>query len=140
MREVEKCVHTLYDNDNFSKWLGIEILAIEEGYVKLKMQIKAEMLNGFDIVHGGIFFSFADSALAFAANTRNRLSVALDAHIQFPASAREGDILFAEAEEMHVGNKTAMYSIRISKEDGTICAIFNGTVYRTSREVINREK
>lgn len=132
----ERCVHAMYDSDKFSQWLGIKLLSIEQGKVKLSMRVKAEMLNGFDILHGGIFFSLADSALAFAANTYNKLSVALDAHIQFPASAREGDLLFAEAKENHSGNKTGMYTVKITKEDGTICAIFNGTVYRTSRQII----
>lgn len=137
MTEEEQCVHALYDNDPFSKWLGIELCSIEEGRVEISMRVKREMLNGFEILHGGVFFSLADSALAFAANTRNKLSVALDAHIQFPASAEEGDLLYAKAEEVHVGRKTAMYRIVIRKENGTICAVINGTVYRTSRSVID---
>ncbi len=136
MTEAEKCVHRMYDKDKFSKWMGIELLSIELGRAKISMIVKPDMLNGFGIVHGGIFFALADSAFAFASNTRNRLSVALEAHIQFPASAGEGDRLFAEAIENHVGNKTGMYTIRVTKEDGTLCAIFNGTVYRTSRPVI----
>ena len=62
-------------HDKFSQWLGIEVLDIQEGYSKIKMTVRGEMVNGFGIVHGGIAFSLADSAFAFACNNRNNLSV-----------------------------------------------------------------
>ena len=74
---AKEVVDHLIENDLFSKWLGIEVLEIREGYSKIKMTIRKEMINGFGILHGGITFSMADSAFAFACNNRNNLSVAL---------------------------------------------------------------
>ena len=78
-----KVVSHLMKNDLFSQWLGIDVLDIKEGYSKIKMKVRKEMINGFGIVHGGIAFSLADSAFAFACNNRNNLSVALDTSINF---------------------------------------------------------
>ena len=80
---ANKVVDHMMQHDGFSKWLGIEIIEIKEGYSKIKMKIRAEMVNGFGIIHGGIAFSLADSAFAFACNNRNVLSVALDTSINF---------------------------------------------------------
>src|SRR5437016_14035462 len=74
---------TMLDKDNFSKWLGIVVDEYREGYCRLHFTIREEMLNGFGIVHGGIVFSAADSAFAFACNSHGQLSVALDVHISF---------------------------------------------------------
>ncbi|OYY12528.1 MAG: thioesterase, partial [Sphingobacteriia bacterium 35-40-8] len=89
--------------DLFSQWLGIEVLTIEEGYSKIKMQVRPEMMNGLGIVHGGIAFAFSDSAFAFACNNRNNLSVALDTSINFLKPVHVGDTLIAEAKEIHNG-------------------------------------
>ena len=72
---ANEVVSHMMDNDLFSQWLGIEILEIKEGYSRIQMTIRNEMVNGFGIVHGGIPFSMADSAFAFACNNRNNLSV-----------------------------------------------------------------
>jgi len=80
-----------------------EILNIKEGYSKIKMTIRNEMLNGFGIVYGGITFSFADSSFAFACNNRNNLLLALDTSINFIKPAHVGDVLTAEAKEIHNG-------------------------------------
>ena len=74
--------HMMY-HDLFSQWLGIEVLEIKEGYSRVRMTVRKEMINGFAVVHGGIAFSLADSAFAFACNTRNNLSIALDTSINF---------------------------------------------------------
>ena len=93
---AEVATHML-QNDLFSQWLGIAIIEIKDGYSKLKMLVRPEMINGFGIVHGGIAFSFADSAFAFACNNRNVLSVALDTSINFIKPVHVGDTLLAEA-------------------------------------------
>jgi acyl-CoA thioesterase len=87
---ANEVVQHMMDNDLFSQWLGIEILEIKEGYSKLKMMVRKEMINGFAVVHGGIAFLLADSAFAFACNNRNNLSMALDTSINFtkPCSCR----------------------------------------------------
>ncbi len=122
-------------NDAFSRWLGLEVEAIGVGYCRLHYVITPSMLNGFGTVHGGVLFSAADSAFAFACNSHGQLSVALDVSISFTQSARVGERLSVEAKEIHLGNKTSVYDIITRNEANEVIAIFKGTAYRTSREV-----
>ena len=122
---AQQVVNHLTENDLFSKWLGIEVLEIREGYSKIKMTIRNEMLNGFGIVHGGVTFSFADSAFAFACNNRNNLSLALDTSINFIKPAHVGDELIAEALEIHNGKSTGLYQITITNQNDHVIALFN---------------
>src|SRR5215217_2608254 len=96
----------MMEHDSFSQWLGIEVIEVQEGYSKIKMTLREEMLNGFGVIHGGVTFSLADSAFAFACNNRNNLSVALDTSITFTKSTAPGDVLTAEARELHNGRST----------------------------------
>jgi len=121
----------------FSQWLGIEVLAVKEGYSQIKMIVRKEMINGFGIVHGGIAFSLADSAFAFACNNRNNLSVALDTAINFTKPVHVGDELTAEAKEIHNGKSTGLYHISITNQKNHIVAIFKGTCFRTGRSLIS---
>jgi len=123
----------MMQNDRFSQWLGLEIDECAEGYCKLHYRITADMINGFEIVHGGILFSAADSAFAFACNSHGILSVALDVSITFTRPARPGDILTVEAKELHLGNKTGLYEVRTTNADGELVAFFKGTSYSTSK-------
>ena len=123
-------------NDLFSQWLGIEVLEIKEGYSRIKMTVRAEMINGFGIVHGGIAFSLADSAFAFACNNRNNLSVALDTAINFLKPVHVGDDLTAEAKEMHNGKSTGLYHITISNHRDHVVAIFKGTCFPTGKTLV----
>lgn len=131
---AKKIVDKMYDNDWFSQWLGIERVIIEQGHCILKMKIRKEMLNGFATVHGGITFSFADSALAFASNAHGRLSVALDCSISFPVAVKEGDVLTCEAKQLSLTAKTGTYLIEVKNQRNENVAFFKGTVYRTSKE------
>ena len=126
----------MMQNDLFSQWLGIEILAIKEGYSKIKMTVRKEMVNGFGIVHGGIAFSLADSAFAFACNNRNTLSVALDTAINFIKPVHVDDVLTAEAKELHNGKSTGLYHITIINQKEHVVAIFKGTCFRTDKKLI----
>jgi acyl-CoA thioesterase len=123
-------------NDLFSQWLGVEVLEIKEGYSKIKMTVRSEMINGFNIVHGGIAFSLADSAFAFACNNRNVLSVALDTSINFLKPVHVGDVLTAEAKEIHNGRSTGLYQISISNQKDHAVALFKGTCFRTDKKLI----
>jgi len=123
-------------NDLFSQWLGVEVLEIREGYSKIKMTVRREMINGFNIVHGGIAFSLADSAFAFACNNRNVLSVALDTAINFLKPVHVGDVLTAEAKELHNGRSTGLYHISISNQNDHVVALFKGTCFRTNKKLI----
>lgn len=131
---AQRVVNKMYDNDWFSQWLGIERVLIEKGHCILRMKTRKEMLNGFGIAHGGICFSFADSALAFASNAYGRLSVALDCSISFPVAVKEGDVLTCEAKELSLTNKTATYLIEVKNQKNQNVAFFKGTVYRTSKQ------
>jgi acyl-CoA thioesterase len=126
----------MMENDLFSQWLGIEVLEIKEGYSKIKMTVREEMINGFRIVHGGIAFSLSDSAFAFACNNRNNLSVALDTSINFTKPVHVGDVLTAEAKELHNGKSTGLYHITITNQKDHIVALFKGTCFRTSKTLI----
>lgn len=123
-------------HDKFSQWLGIEVLDIQEGYSKIKMTVREEMINGFGIVHGGIAFSLADSAFAFACNNRNNLSVALDTSINFTKAIQVGDELTAEAKETHNGRSTGLYFITITNQKNEQVAIFKGTCFRTGKTLV----
>ncbi len=130
-------VNHMMQNDLFSTWLGISILEIKEGYSKIKMTVRPEMINGFGIVHGGIAFSLADSAFAFACNNRNNLSVALDTSINFIKPIMVGDTLIAEANELHNGRSTGLYHINITNQNEELVAQFKGTCFRTGKELIS---
>lgn len=135
-RLANSVVNHMMENDLFSQWLGIEVLEIKEGYSKIKMTVRKEMINGFGIVHGGIAFSLADSAFAFACNNRNILSVALDTSINFLKPVHVDDVLTAEAKEIHNGKSTGLYHISISNQNEHLVAVFKGTCYRTGKNLI----
>lgn len=136
MASAIEVVNHLIKNDLFSQWLGIEVLEITEGYSKIKMTVRPEMINGFGIVHGGIAFSLADSAFAFACNNRNILSVALDTSINFIKPVHVGNTLTAEAKELHNGQSTGLYHINISNQKRQVVAVFKGTCFRTNKKLI----
>jgi acyl-CoA thioesterase len=133
----QQVVNHMMENDLFSQWLGIKVLAVKEGYSKIIMTVRPEMVNGFGIVHGGIVFSLADSAFAFACNNRNQLSVALDTSINFIKPVQVGDVLEAEAIEMHNGKSTGLYTITITNQKEQVVAIFKGLCYRTDKKLVN---
>jgi len=132
--------HKMMEKDYCSQWMGIEPIAIEEGYCKIKMTVKREMLNGYSILHGGIAFAFADSAFAFASNSYGRLAVSINGSMTYAKSAKEGDVLFAEAKALNVTHKTADFDVNVMNEKGEVYYYFRGTVYRTSKTVIESEK
>ncbi len=134
--KARKVVDHMMQHDQFSQWLGIEVLEIKEGYSKIKMIVREEMINGLGIVHGGIAFSLADSAFAFACNNRNNLSVALDTSINFLKPVHVNDVLIAEAKEIHNGKSTGLYHITITNQHQHDVAVFKGTCFRTQKNLI----
>jgi acyl-CoA thioesterase len=136
MTKPQQVLEKMLENDAFSRWLGLVVDEITEGGCRLHYTVKANMLNGFGIIHGGVVFSAADSAFAFACNSHGRLSLALDVSITFTKSAKEGNVLFVEAKEVHLGNKTSVYDILTKNEHGEIVAVFKGTAYRTSKDIL----
>jgi uncharacterized domain 1 len=123
---------TMMAKDFYSQWLQIEPIELQEAYCKIKMNVRQDMLNGHGTLHGGVAFSFADSAFAFASNSLGRVAVSIDGHIQFAKAARVGETLLAEAKALEIGYKIASFDVNISNLSGVIYYRFRGTVYRTS--------
>ena len=140
MPTSQEVVTHMMEHDLFSRWLGIEVLEVKEGYSKIKMTVREEMINGFGIVHGGIAFSLSDSAFAFACNNRNNLSVALDTSINFTKPVHVGDMLTAEAMELHNGRSTGLYHITITNQRDHVVALFKGTCFRTNKKLVDQER
>ncbi len=131
---AERVVAQMMANDAFSRWLGIEVTAVAPGRAEIRMTVREEMLNGFRVAHGGIAYALADSALAFASNTRGRVALALENSIFYPAPVHAGDVLTAVAEEVAAANRVAAYNVTVSRADGTNVGVFRGSVYRTKKE------
>ena len=129
-----KIVNKMYDQDAFSQWLGIEIVDVSEGYCQLKMKVRKEMLNGFHIAHGGIAYSLADSALAFASNSHGKKSLSVETSISHTVSVKDGDVLTATTKELSRSDKIGVYLITITNKENQEIAIFKGTVYCTSKD------
>ena len=130
-------VEKMIKDDLFSNWLGITVLDVAPGSSRIEMTVRPEMINGFGIVHGGVAFSLADSAFAFACNNRNVLSVALDTSINFIKPVMVGDVLTAEAKEFHNGRSTGLYQVTITNQHAHIVAVFKGTCYRTNKKLLD---
>ncbi len=133
---AKKVVDQMMADDKFSQWLGIKVIEVKEGYSKIQLTVRDEMVNGFGIAHGGIAFSLADSALAFACNNRNNLSVALDVTITFTKAVNVGDLLTAEAKEIHNGRSTGVYLISVHNQKSQQVALFKGTCFRTEKTLV----
>lgn len=134
MNRAKEIVHRMFDNDAFSKWLGIEILSVGEGVSELKMTVRKEMLNGFDVLHGGISYSLADSSLAFASNSYGRKSMSIETSISHTAPCKEGDVLTTKTVERSLTNRIGIYDISVFNQENKVVALFKGTVYRSDKE------
>jgi acyl-CoA thioesterase len=126
--------HKMYKNDPFSNWMGMELVTIKEGACTLRLRVRPEMLNGFGVAHGAVTFALADSAFAFACNSRGRHAVSIHCSIEHTAPVREDDVLIAAAEEENLGNSVSNYAIRVVKESGEPVAFFRGVAYRKRAE------
>ena len=137
MEKAEKIVSKMISGDAFSQWLGIEVMKVSKSFCKLKMTVRDEMTNGFNIAHGGISYSLADSALAFAANSDGIQSLSIETTISHTKKVMSGDRLTAETKEISKSEKNAVYSISITNQDNITVAHFKGTVYRTKKKWLN---
>ncbi len=130
---AREIVDKMFNNDAFSQWLGISVDDVSAGESILSMTIREEMTNGFGIAHGGITFSFADSALAFASNARGDHAVSIETSISHTRPAQIGDVLFAEAIEKSHTRRFGIYEVLVTNSRGDLIALFKGTVYRTGK-------
>ena len=134
MEKAEKIVSKMINGDAFSQWLGIKVMKVSEGFCKLEMTVRDEMTNGFNIAHGGISYSLADSALAFAANSDGVQSLYIETTISHTKKVMSGDRLTAKTKEISKNEKNAVYNINITNQDDITVAHFKGTVYRTKKK------
>jgi acyl-CoA thioesterase len=133
---AERVAAGMYARDRASQAMGMQIGAIGPGYAELTMTVRADMLNGHAICHGGFIFTLADSAFAFACNSYNLTTVASGCAIDFVAPAREGDVLAAMARERSVSGRTGVYDIEVTNQRGETVAYFRGRSYRIKGHVV----
>jgi acyl-CoA thioesterase len=128
----------MFARDRASQALGIRITGVGPGHAELAMTVRADMLNGHAICHGGFIFTLADSAFAFACNSYNLTTVASGCAIDFVAPAREGDVLTAVALERSVSGRTGVYDIEVTNQHGERIAFFRGKSYRIKGHVVDQ--
>jgi acyl-CoA thioesterase len=128
--EGKEIIQHMLGKDLFSQWLGIHLLEERDGFVRLEMQTRPEMCNGFNVIHGGILYSFADSALAFASNRNGKHAVSIESSISHLKTVHAGETIFAVATRIKEGNHIAVYHVSITRATHEPIADFKGTVYR----------
>jgi acyl-CoA thioesterase len=131
---AERVVSGMLAKDAFSQWLGIEALEIAPRRSTCRLTVRNEMVNGFGVAHGGIAYSLADTALAFACNTRGTINVAIENAISYPAPVNVGDILTAVATMDAETSRLSFYRIVVTNQHDSLVATFRGTTYDTKRE------
>jgi acyl-CoA thioesterase len=127
---AERSAKALFDPDRASQALGMRITAIAPCECSVTMRVRADMTNGHAICHGGIIFTLADSAFAFACNSEGEATVAASASIDFLAAAREGDELTASARELWRGGRSGIYEVMVTNQTGATIALFRGRSHR----------
>jgi acyl-CoA thioesterase len=133
---AEAVAAAMWSRDHATRALGMRLEAIAPGRAVLSMPVRRDMVNGHALCHGGLIFTLADSAFAYACNSHNHNTVASACHIDFLAPVREGDVLEAEAEERSLTGRTGVYDITVRVRGGKTVALFRGKSYRIGGEVI----
>lgn len=139
MTELElarACAEKMYASDSASQDLGITVEIPEPGTALARMPVTRRMVNGFDVCHGGLIFTLADSAFAFACNARNDTTVAASASVEFLRSASLGDELVAHARERHRGRRTGIYDVEVRNQQDQLVALFRGRSAALGKPVI----
>lgn len=129
MSKANKIVAEMMAKDTFSQWLGIEVLEVKEGFAKIMMTVRNEMLNGHLVAHGGISFSLADSAFAFASNSHGQKAVSIETSINHIKPIFEGDELIATAEKESISKSLGQYIVRVTRGEELV-GLFKGVVFR----------
>ena len=132
--QADVIVKAMLAKDAFSKWLGVELVTLRPRACTLRMRVRSDMANGFGVSHGGVVYSLADSALAFASNTGGNVTVSVDNTISYPAAVQVGDDLIAVAEEETAGARLGFYRVTVARQDGTVVGLLHATVYRTAQK------
>jgi acyl-CoA thioesterase len=127
----------MYARDAASQALGMALEDVRPGYARMRMTVRADMLNGHGSCHGGLVFALADSAFAFACNSHDVVTVAAGCSIEFLAPAREGDELVAVAEERFREGRNGVYDVEVRRDDGALLATFRGRSASTRERVLD---
>src|SRR5215470_10659005 len=135
---AERVADAMYPRDRASQSLGIKVARVGPGHAEMTMTVRADMLNGHAICHGGFIFALADSSFAFACNSYNLTTVASGCAIDYVAPAREGDVLTARARERSVSGRTGVYDIEVTNQRGETIALFRGKSYRIKGHVVEQ--
>lgn len=133
-RLAERVVKAMVARDAFSQWLGIEVLDIGPHRSTCRLTVRDEMVNGFGVTHGGIAFSLADSAFAFACNTQGTVTVSIENSVTYPAPIHVGDVLTAVAKEDAASSRLGYYSAEVTNQRGEVVALFRGTAFKTTKQ------
>ena len=133
MTQALRIVQQMMSKDLFSQWMGIEVVRVEPGMCELKMTVKSEMLNGFSIAHGGLAYSLADSALAFASNSHGLKCYSIETSISHVKPVVEGDVLTTQVEEKNLTKRTGLYYITVLNQNNEAVAYFKGSVHRSEK-------
>ena len=133
---AERVAQGMWARDAAAQAMGIVIVHVGPGRAELAMRIRADMLNGHAICHGGFIFTLADTAFAYACNSYNLVTVASGCTIDFVAPARQEDVLTAAAHERSVSGRTGVYDIEVSNQAGNTVALFRGKSYRVKGHVV----
>ena len=136
-RLAERCAAAMYARDEASRSLGIEIQQVKAGYAELTMKVADWMLNGASVCHGGLIFALADTAMAFASNSRNENMLAMNASVEFVAAGKAGETLRAVANELHRSGRTATYEVSVVDESEQLVVQFLGRTYRVKGQQID---
>ena len=140
-RVAQAVGRAMYDDDNASRALGMVLEEIGAGHARLRMTVRDDMINGHDICHGGLIFTLADSAFAFACNARNQVTVAAGAEIHFISPAKKGETLIAVARERASAGRSGIYDIEVSDStSGRLVALFRGRSHRIEGSIVDPSK
>lgn len=134
---AQRAAEAMWRHDSASNWFGMRIEDVDEGYARVSLRVKDHHCNGFGMCHGGVTFALADSAFAFACNSRNERTVAQHNSITYLAPGRLGDTLTATAREVSVVGRSGLYDVRVTGSDGTVIAEFRGMSRRIEGRVFD---
>lgn len=134
---ARKCAAMMYEADASSKALGISIEITGVGEAEARVEVTAEMINGFAVCHGGHIFTLADTAFAFACNAYDRVTFAGGATIDFLRPAMLGDQLLAVAKERHRGGRSGVYDVSVTNQEGAEVAVFSGRSVATRETILS---
>ncbi|MFZ6873061.1 hydroxyphenylacetyl-CoA thioesterase PaaI [Undibacterium sp. Di27W] len=133
---AELTAAAMFASDAATRGLDMQIVHVAEGTATLSMLIRPDMLNGHKTCHGGYLFTLADSAFAFACNSRNQVTVAAGCSIEFLSPGREGDVITATATEQSLTGRTGIYDTRLTNQHGQLIALFRGKSHKLNAEVV----